>query len=78
MIIELFDSKSFRKWVGQVLLSVDLLKFDIISFYDLSYKVIPAQNILKVLEAINTKNPKSQILKTLKVLEAINTKNPKS
>ena len=40
MIIELFDLESFSEGVGYVLLSIDLLKLDVILIYDLSYKVI--------------------------------------
>ena len=46
MIIELLDSKDFSKWVGQVLLSVDLLKVDVTLIYDLLDKVVAVQNML--------------------------------
>ena len=49
MIIELFDFNGFGKWVGQILLSVDLLKVDITSIHDFSDKVVAAQNMLGAL-----------------------------
>ena len=49
MIIKFFDLKSFSEGVGYVLLSIDLLKFDITSIYDLSYKVITMQNMFGML-----------------------------
>ena len=40
MIIEHFDLESFSEGIGYVLLSVDLLKFDVTLIHDLTYKVI--------------------------------------
>ena len=48
VFIELFDFESFSKWVGQIFLFVDLLKVDITSFHNLSYKVIAVQDMLGV------------------------------
>ena len=40
MIFELLDTKGFSKWVGQILFSIDLLKLDVTSIYDLSDYVV--------------------------------------
>ena len=46
MVVELFYRQDFSEGVGQVLLSVDLLKVDVTSFHDLSYEVVAAQDML--------------------------------
>ena len=40
MIFELLYRKDFSEWVDQILLSVDLLRIDIISIHDLSDKIV--------------------------------------
>ena len=45
MFFELLVFEGFSKWVGQVLLSVDLLNLDVTSIHDLSYKVIVKQSV---------------------------------
>ena len=46
VVIKFFDTEGFSEGVSQILLSIDLLKVDVTSINDLSYKVIAMQNVL--------------------------------
>ena len=49
MIFELLNTEDFNKWVSQILLSIDLLKLDVISIHDLPDQVVVAQYMLGAL-----------------------------
>ena len=49
MVIKLFDSESFSKWISQILSSIDLLKVDVTSIYDLPDKMKAVQNMFSAL-----------------------------
>ena len=46
VVIELLHRKSFSEWVGQILLSVDLLKVDVTSIHNFSDEMVAVQNML--------------------------------
>ena len=46
VIIEFLDTEGFSQRVSHVLLSIDILKVDVTSINDLSYKVIASQDVL--------------------------------
>ena len=46
MFVDLFDTEDFSKWVSQIFLSIDLLKINVTSIYNLSNKVKAMQNML--------------------------------
>ena len=49
VIIELLDFESSSKWIGLVLIFIDLLNVDVTSIHNLSDKIIAIQNILDTL-----------------------------
>ena len=49
MVVELLYRQGFNEEVGQVFLSVDLLKIDITSIHDLSDQMEVTQNVLRPL-----------------------------
>ena len=49
MVVELLYCQGFSERVGQILLSIDLLKVDIISIHDLSDQMEAMQNVLRPL-----------------------------
>ena len=46
VVVELLHCNGFSEWVGQVLLSVDLLKVDITSIHNFLDEMVAAQNML--------------------------------
>ena len=49
MVFILFDTEGFSKWVDWILLSIDLLKLDIISIHDLLDQEVATQYMLGAL-----------------------------
>ena len=42
MVFKLLNTEGFSKWIDQIFLTIDLLKLDITSIYDLPDQVIAA------------------------------------